>query len=147
MFVQFAIGTALILATLLLTGLSFWGLEVVMDRYRRWLSQPPHRPKLILTLSSLSLWVVIQFSIAVWLWALALLWLDVFDALEPAVYFSLVAFTTLGFGDILLPEEWRLLSGLAAGNGLMHFGLMTAILVEGVRQIRQRQIAHLKDDP
>lgn len=143
MFIQFAIGTALILITLMFTGLAFWGIEVVFERRRAWLSRPPHRPKLILTLLGLAIWVIVQFSIAVWVWALTFLWLGIFEGLEPALYFSLVAFTTLGFGDVLLPDQWRLLSGLAAGNGLMHFGLMTAILVEGVRQIRLRQIAHL----
>ena len=39
-----------------------------------------------------------------------------FHALEPALYFSLVSFSTLGFGDIILDEKWRLLSGLTAAN-------------------------------
>ena len=38
------------------------------------------------------------------MWAFAMMGLGIFDSLELSVYFSLVAFTTLGFGDILLPE-------------------------------------------
>jgi hypothetical protein len=48
-------------------------------------------------------------SICVWIWAGAFLVLGLFPAVEPAVYFSIVSFTTLGFGDILLPVLWRLL--------------------------------------
>jgi len=80
-------------------------------------------------------------TIGVWLWAFTLLMLDVFHTLEMAVYFSLVAYTTLGFGDVLLPQEWRLLSGMAAVNGLLNIGLVTAFLVEGLRQVRLSQIA------
>ena len=51
----------------------------------------------------------------------------------------MVAFTTLGFGDVILPQEWRLLGGLAAANGLMIFGFLTAMLVETLRHTRRRQ--------
>jgi hypothetical protein len=64
--------------------------------------------------------------------------LGLFPTMEEAVYFSLVAFTTLGFGDVLLPREWRLLAGLSAANGLLYFGLMTAMLVEAMRSLRAR---------
>ena len=80
----------------------------------------------------------------VWVRALTLRGLGIFDAMEPAVYFSLVAFTTLGFGDILLPMEWRLLGGLAAANGLLNIGMVTALLVEALRQVRLQQLATRK---
>ena len=83
---------------------------------------------------SLSLvWTLGMMTIAVWVWAVALRVLEIFITFEASVYFSLVAFTTLGFGDLLLPQEWRLLGGLAAANGLLMFGLLTAILVETLR--------------
>ena len=84
-------------------------------------------------------WTLGMMTIAVWLWAISLYFLNIFVTFEASVYFSLVAFTTLGFGDILLPQEWRLLGGLAAANGLLMFGLLTAILVETLRNMRQRQ--------
>ncbi len=86
-----------------------------------------------------ALWVLGTVTVGVWLWAAALLWLDVFHTLEVSVYFSLVAFTTLGFGDVLLPLEWRLLSGMAAANGLLLMGLLTAMLVEVLRDLRLAQ--------
>ena len=72
-------------------------------------------------------------------WAIALRLLGIFETFESSMYFSLVAFTTLGFGDILLPQEWRLLGGMAAANGLLLFGLLTAILVETLRLARREQ--------
>lgn len=78
-------------------------------------------------------------TVSVWIWAIALWQLDIFQTIEASVYFSLVAFTTLGFGDILLPIEWRLLGGLAAANGLLNFGILTAMLVETLRQTQTKQ--------
>lgn len=73
-------------------------------------------------------------TVNVWVWGLTFYVVGVFDALEPSLYFSLVSFSTLGFGDIILDEKWRLLSGLTAANGLLSFGWSTAYLVELVRR-------------
>ncbi|HSG55487.1 MAG TPA: ion channel, partial [Paracoccaceae bacterium] len=100
-----------------------------------------HRPKLILVLCVSAVWIMAQMTAGVWLWALTLMALGVFETLELAVYFALVAFTTLGFGDVLLPLEWRLLGGMAAANGLLNIGLVTALLVEALRQVRLQQLA------
>ena len=81
-----------------------------------------------------------MITLDVWLWAFAFQYLGVFPDLEHAVYFALVSFTTLGYGDLLLPTEWRILGGMAAANGLLNIGLMTAFMIEALRHIRVRQI-------
>ncbi|PRY74786.1 ion channel [Yoonia maritima] len=144
MFIQLALGTALLLVSIFVAGLSFWVMEVMTMRLHPWLTREPHRPKLMLVLCIAAIWVMVQMTIGVWIWAFALRGLGVFNAMEPAVYFSLVAFTTLGFGDILLPMEWRLLGGLAAANGLLNIGMVTALLVEALRQVRLQQLATRK---
>jgi Ion channel len=80
------------------------------------------------------LYVLLVHSINVWLWASVYLLVGAFAAFEPALYFTLVAFTTVGFGDIVLAPEWRLLSGLTAANGFLTFGWSTAYMVELVRR-------------
>lgn len=67
-------------------------------------------------------------------WAVTFLAVGAFDALEPAVYFALVSFTTAGFGDITLGPDWRLLSGLTTANGFLMFGWSTAYMVELMRR-------------
>ena len=140
MFIQIALGTVLMLLTILVSGLAFWALEVLLVRSRSWLIREPHRPKLALVLSVAVFWVLIVVTAGVWIWAFALRALGIFATMEASVYFSLVAFTTLGFGDILLPLEWRLLGGMAAANGLLSMGLLTAMMVEVLRHVRVRQI-------
>ena len=139
MLLQLTIGTALMLLTILVSALAFWGLEVLLVRSGRWIARPPHRPKLIAVLCVAVFWSFSTVIVGVWIWALAFHLLGIFTTLEASVYFSLVAFTTLGFGDVLLPDEWRLLSGMSGANGLLIFGLMTAMLVEVLRFARIEQ--------
>ncbi len=143
MFIQIAIGSLLLLMSILIAGASFWIMEWAFVHERKWLTRPPHRPKLILVMIVAALWILAQVTAGVWMWAFAMMALGIFETLELSVYFALVAFTTLGFGDILLPQEWRLLGGMAAANGLLNFGLVTAILVEALRQIRTSQLNSL----
>lgn len=80
------------------------------------------------------LFILFTHTIEVWIWALVLLATGAVDGLEPALYFALVSFTTVGFGDITLTPEWRLLSALIAANGFLLFGWSTAYMVELVRR-------------
>jgi hypothetical protein len=63
------------------------------------------------------------------LWAAAYVVLDEIQNLEQAFYFSMVTFTTLGYGDIVLDERWRLLASFEAATGIIMFGWTTAILI------------------
>lgn len=84
----------------------------------------------VLVLSLATLWLLAALSIAIWIWAGFFQLLGCFENLEESLYFSMVSFTTLGFGDLTLPQEWRILSGMIAANGLVLFGLNTAFLIE-----------------
>lgn len=75
----------------------------------------------------------------IWLWALFYLALGEFDRLEPALYFSTVVFTTLGFGDVLATPDWRLMAACEAASGLLLFGLSTAFLFEILGEILRRR--------
>ena len=67
------------------------------------------------------------------LWAAAYLALDEVQKLEQAFYFSMVTFTTLGYGDIVLDERWRTLASFEAATGIIMFGWTTAILISVVQ--------------
>ena len=80
------------------------------------------------------LFIMFTHTLEVWVWAMVLMATGAVTGLEPAVYFSLVSFTTLGFGDITLNTEWRLMSALIGANGFLLFGWSTAYMVELVRR-------------
>lgn len=94
-----------------------------------------HLLAMMFYLIGITLWLLLAFSVVTWLWAFTLFSLGSFNSLEESLYFSMVAFTSLGFGDLILGENWRLLSGMIAANGLLLFGLNTAVLVETLRQV------------
>ncbi|MCP1169451.1 ion channel [Limimaricola litoreus] len=146
MLIQLGLGYLLIAATALSAALSWWGLELVLNRSHRWVTRPPHGPKLTAILSLAMRWTLLMMSASVWIWAMAFWGLRIFPTVEASVYFALVVFTTLGYGDVLLPVEWCLLGGLAAANGLLIFGLLTEMLVETLRQTRLRQRGRFGQD-
>lgn len=55
--------------------------------------------------------------------------------LESAVYFSLTSYTTVGYGDMVLPEPWRLLGPLEAAVGVLMLGWSTGILVAAIGRL------------
>ncbi|UCC83503.1 MAG: two pore domain potassium channel family protein [Gemmatimonadota bacterium] len=67
------------------------------------------------------------------LWATVYVVLGAISEFEKALYFSTVTYTTLGYGDVVLGSEWRLLSSFEAANGVIMFGWTTALIVVALR--------------
>jgi hypothetical protein len=145
MLIQIVLGTALLMVNILVAAVAALALEVAFRRAHPWLVTPPQRPKLLLMLVAVGIWVLAVITAGVWIWATALWTLGAFPTLEASVYFSLVAFSTLGLGDLVPPLEWRILSVMAAVNGFLSFGLLTALLVEALRQVRLAQLERRHD--
>lgn len=61
-----------------------------------------------------------------------------FSSFSEAVYFSMVTFTSLGYGDIALVSEWRILSGVEAINGLLLLGWSTAMMYSLIENIYKK---------
>ena len=91
-------------------------------------------------LVAVGLWVLGVITVGVWIWALSLHLVGAFGTFEEAVYFSVVAFSTLGLGDVVPHPEWRIFAAMASVNGFLSFGLLTALLVEALRQVRLAQL-------
>jgi Ion channel len=140
MLIQIAFGTALLIVNILVAALAALALEVLFVRMHAWLIAPPQRPKLLLMLVGVGLWAVAVITTGVWVWATAMYELGAFATLEEAVYFSMVSFTTLGLGDVVPPHEWRIFAVMASVNGFLSFGLLTALLIEALRQVRMAQL-------
>ncbi len=79
--------------------------------------------------------IVLFHTVEIWAWALLYLLLGQFDSFETALYFSTVTFTTLGYGDIVLQQKWQLLSSIEAMNGIILFGVSTAVVFEVFRKL------------
>ncbi len=62
------------------------------------------------------------------LWAVVYLLCGEIASFQQAFYCSAQNYTALGYGDVHLSERWQLLGPLEAVNGLLLFGLSTAIM-------------------
>ena len=88
---------------------------------------------LLLVLSVLA--VLALHVLEAWGWALVYLNLGEFTSLETALYFSAVTATTLGYGDLTLSQDWRLLGAFEAMAGLILFAASTAFLLALSRSV------------
>ena len=68
-------------------------------------------------------------------WALAYQITGTLASFEESLYFSIVTFTTLGYGDITITEPWRLLAASEAAIGIIVFGWSTAIVMAVIRKL------------
>jgi hypothetical protein len=80
------------------------------------------------------------FEIA--LWAIVLLLCGEMTTFETAYYFSAENYTALGYGDILLSARWRLLGPLEAINGLLLFGVSTAVMFAVLNRLITNRLRH-----
>jgi hypothetical protein len=69
------------------------------------------------------------------IWALLFRLLGEFDNFSTALYHSGVNFVTLGYGDIVMSERWRLLGPLEGANGILMFGVSTAVMTAAVMDV------------
>jgi voltage-gated potassium channel Kch len=59
--------------------------------------------------------------------------------LETALYFSMVTFTSVGYGDVVLPGPWRILTSIQAANGVIIFGWTTALIFYHMQTVYARK--------
>lgn len=109
------------------TGLALHALKVVEQMRHTHLRHSIVVSILILCLFAFTLLEAI-------LWALTYLVLGALSQLEEALYFSMVTYTTLGYGDITLDPAWRLLASFEAANGILIFGWSTGLIVAYVQR-------------
>ena len=57
------------------------------------------------------------------------------QSVPEAIYFSMITFSTLGYGDITLNADWNFLSGMEAMVGIVAFGLTTALLFAVIQRV------------
>ncbi|MCF6307950.1 MAG: potassium channel family protein [Flavobacteriaceae bacterium] len=58
-----------------------------------------------------------------------------FQSLEKAIYFSMVTFTTLGYGEITISSSNRILAGFEAMSGVLLLGWTTAMMFSVIQFI------------
>ena len=80
-------------------------------------------------------WIVLLHLFEVSVWALFFFWRGAIADLPSALYFSAVTYSTTGYGDIVLPQDWRLAGGVEALTGILMCGWSTGFFVAVVSKL------------
>ena len=79
--------------------------------------------------------LMIAHTSEVIVWSLAYATINAAPVGADLVYFAFVNYTTLGYGDVIPVELWRLLGPITAMNGVLLFGWSTAVIFEALRRV------------
>ena len=134
MLLKIGLGALLVLLT---TAIHAQGMLLLLHMKRlqaRDLHKYPNRKKMYLVGTVIILLLFISVA-EMALWALAYIKIGAVEGIEAALYFSMVTFTTLGYGDITLSEQWRLLASFEAATGIIMFGWTTGLVVATVQRV------------
>ena len=85
----------------------------------------------------LTAWMILLHLAEIAVWAVTYAAAGVMPGLQSAFYFSTVSYTTTGYGDLVLPEEWRLIGGVEALTGILMCGWSTGFFFAVVSRLYQ----------
>jgi len=74
------------------------------------------------------------------LWAVLFEICGEFRDFGTAYYHSMVNYTSLGYGDVIMSPSWKLLGPLETANGMLLFGVSTAMIFAVIQRLIQAQI-------
>jgi len=80
-------------------------------------------------------WLILLHLVEIAVWALFYWWQKCLPDVESSFYFSGVTYTTVGYGDLVLPKEWRMLGPVEALTGILMCGLSTGLFFAVVSRI------------
>lgn len=141
MLTELSVAVGIVFICLLLHVVGILGMSEWLLRNREYLRSergPIGYGVLLLILFSL---IMLLHLIEMSLWAVFYHQRGLFVDFETSIYFSLCSYTTIGYGDVLLPERWRLLGGLEGISGVLLSGVSTAFIfavMNAMVQMRQR---------
>lgn len=126
---QLLLGTLVVVTTVVFHVAALVALSGLLQRVSTRDKTSNPQLNLMILLAMAVLYILAIRTLEAWFWGAVYLLAGEFNNLSDALYFSVVTSTTLGYGDITLSEEWRLLSTFEAMSGLILFGASTAFFL------------------
>ena len=75
----------------------------------------------------LTCWLILIHLVEIFVWGLFYFWRGYLPDAESAFYFSGATYTSVGYGDLVLPKQWRALAPLETLTGILMCGLSTGL--------------------
>ena len=129
---------AMLLCLIVQVAVVFWCVRYCA----RQTAHEPIRPgwlKAIRPLAVSMVAMLIANAVQIALWGGLFVWLGEFEEFYPAIYHSAVNFTSLGYGDVVMKQEWKLLGPLEASNGVLMMSMTAAALTAILQSIIRSQ--------
>ena len=79
--------------------------------------------------------LVLLHLVEIVVWGLFYWWQKCLPDAESSFYFSAVTYTTVGYGDLVLPQEWRLVGAVEGLTGILMCGLSTGLFFAVVSKL------------
>jgi hypothetical protein len=134
--VAFAIVAAcLLLHVGAIVSLADW----MLDRRERRKEEMRTFDYMLLLLTAFSV-IIILHMVEIGIWAGFYFLRSLFQDFETSLYFSITSYTTIGFGDVVLPRAWRLLGGIEGITGVLLCGLSTAFVFAIINAMFQMRV-------
>lgn len=133
MLLQFAVGAVACVGNIVIHALV---MLVVVRVAAGAAATSPHWPSLRLVAIMVATASVLMMAhgLEVLVWALIYEMVGAVPANADVLYFAFVNYTTLGYGDIIPVERWRLIGPTTAMCGVLMFGWSTAVIFEVLRK-------------
>jgi voltage-gated potassium channel Kch len=80
-------------------------------------------------------WIVVLHLAEILAFGIFYAWRGAMPDLTTAAYFSAVTYTTTGYGDLVLPQDWRLVGAIEALTGILMCGWSTAFFLAIVSRL------------
>jgi hypothetical protein len=114
------------------------GVTAAMRWVRRHPAESPHFWRWVWLFVRLAGWIIVVHLAEIGAWAWLYEWQGAMPDLASALYFSAVTYTTTGYGDIVLPAEWRLIGGIEALTGILMCGWSTGFFFAVLSRMFER---------
>jgi len=109
-------------------------------RHREYLEQKATKMQHAVLLMFLFAGIMVLHIAETCMWASFYYTQTLFKDFETSLYFSLTSFTTTGYGDVLLPERWRLLGAIEGVSGVLLCGISTAFMFAVISAMFQMRL-------
>jgi len=133
MVIQLLFASLMVLVTVLV---HLVGLAVLLRilRLHRLFPRAKVAPLALLLTATLGLFAI--HTVEIWLYATLYLGLGAARAFEEALYYSTVTYASIGYGDVLLAKNWRILGAIEGATGVIMLGWSTAFVVSLLAQLK-----------
>ena len=132
---------------LLIVLLHATGMRMLTDRFEHRLLKlgrlhSTWRPDVLM--GGVVLVMLLLHLVEIWVWSAALVYSGLVPNWRAAGFFAANTYTTVGYGNFLLPDGWHMLAPIIAMSGLFTFGWTGSVLVEIVRRCQEVKSAAYK---